>query len=182
MKLNNPELLRGRCLINGEWCDALSGKREAVINPATGAELASIPLVSEEETQQAIAAAQRAQNEWKQLTAKQRSALLLAWADKVLAAQEDLAQLMTAEQGKSLAEARGEVAYAASFITWFAEEAKRVDGAVLQAPQAFAAPGGGEAADRRVRGHHPVEFPGGDDHPQGGAGAGGGLRHHRQTG
>ena len=136
MKLNNPELLRSRCLINGEWCDALSGKREAVINPATGAELASIPLVSEEETQQAIAAAQRAQNEWKQLTAKQRSALLLAWADKVLAAQEDLAQLMTAEQGKSLAEARGEVAYAASFITWFAEEAKRVDGAVLQAPQA----------------------------------------------
>ncbi|RTF67036.1 NAD-dependent succinate-semialdehyde dehydrogenase [Serratia marcescens] len=136
MKLNNPELLRSQCLINGEWCDALSGKREAVINPATGAELASIPLVSEEETQQAIAAAQRAQNDWKQLTAKQRSALLLAWADKVLAAQEDLAQLMTAEQGKSLAEARGEVTYAASFITWFAEEAKRVDGAVLQAPQA----------------------------------------------
>jgi succinate-semialdehyde dehydrogenase/glutarate-semialdehyde dehydrogenase len=136
MKLNNPELLRSQCLINGEWCDALSGLREAVINPATGAELASIPLVSEEETQQAINAAQLAQQGWKQLTAKQRSVLLLAWADKVLAAQEDLAQLMTAEQGKSLAEARGEVAYAASFITWFAEEAKRVDGAVLQAPLA----------------------------------------------
>ncbi|VEA68229.1 Succinate-semialdehyde dehydrogenase [NADP(+)] GabD [Serratia plymuthica] len=136
MKLNNPELLRSQCLINGEWCDALSGQREAVINPATGAELASIPLVSEEETQQAINAAQLAQQGWKQLTAKQRSVLLLAWADKVLAAQEDLAQLMTAEQGKSLAEARGEVAYAASFITWFAEEAKRVDGAVLQAPLA----------------------------------------------
>ncbi|MGQ8707813.1 NAD-dependent succinate-semialdehyde dehydrogenase [Serratia sp. TSA_198.1] len=136
MKLNNPELLRSQCLINGEWCDALSGLREAVINPATGAELASIPLVSEEETQQAINAAQLAQQGWKQLTAKQRSVLLLVWADKVLAAQEDLAQLMTAEQGKSLAEARGEVAYAASFITWFAEEAKRVDGAVLQAPLA----------------------------------------------
>ncbi|QPS86638.1 NAD-dependent succinate-semialdehyde dehydrogenase [Serratia plymuthica] len=136
MKLNNPELLRSQCLINGEWCDALSGQREAVINPATGAELASIPLVSGEETQQAINAAQLAQQGWKQLTAKQRSVLLLAWADKVLAAQEDLAQLMTAEQGKSLAEARGEVAYAASFITWFAEEAKRVDGAVLQAPLA----------------------------------------------
>lgn len=136
MKLNNPELLRSQCLINGEWCDALSGQREAVINPATGAELASIPLVSEEETQQAINAAQLAQQGWKQLTAKQRSVLLLTWADKVLAAQEDLAQLMTAEQGKSLAEARGEVAYAASFITWFAEEAKRVDGAVLQAPLA----------------------------------------------
>ncbi|VXD02053.1 NADP+ -dependent succinate semialdehyde dehydrogenase [Enterobacterales bacterium 8AC] len=136
MKLHNPELLRSQCLINGEWCDARSGKREAVINPATGAELTTVPLVSAEETQQAIAAAQQAQIGWKQLTAKQRSALLLAWADKVLAAQEDLAQLMTAEQGKSLAEARGEVAYAASFITWFAEEAKRVDGAVLQAPLA----------------------------------------------
>jgi succinate-semialdehyde dehydrogenase/glutarate-semialdehyde dehydrogenase len=136
MKLQNPELLRSQCLINGEWCDARSGKREAVINPATGAELATVLLVSAEETQQAIAAAQQAQIGWKQLTAKQRSALLLAWADKVMAAQEDLAQLMTAEQGKSLAEARGEVAYAASFITWFAEEAKRVDGAVLQAPLA----------------------------------------------
>ncbi|NTX80683.1 NAD-dependent succinate-semialdehyde dehydrogenase [Serratia proteamaculans] len=136
MKLNNPELLRSQCLINGEWCDALSGKREVVINPATGVELASIPLVSGEETQQAINAAQVAQQGWKQLTAKQRSTLLLAWADKIMVAQEDLAQLMTAEQGKSLAEARGEVAYAASFITWFAEEAKRVDGAVLQAPLA----------------------------------------------
>lgn len=136
MKLTNPELLRNQCLINGEWCDAASGKRNAVINPATGDELASTPQVGEAETQKAISAAQRAQQAWKQLTAKQRSALLLAWADHILAAQEDLAQLMTAEQGKSLAEARGEVAYAASFITWFAEEAKRVDGAVLQAPQA----------------------------------------------
>ncbi|MFI8417208.1 NAD-dependent succinate-semialdehyde dehydrogenase [Serratia sp. NPDC078593] len=135
MKLTNPELLRNQCLINGEWCDAASGKRNAVINPATGDELASTPQIGEAETQKAIEAAQRAQQAWKQLTAKQRSTLLLAWADRILAAQEDLAQLMTAEQGKSLAEARGEVAYAASFITWFAEEAKRVDGAVLQAPQ-----------------------------------------------
>lgn len=136
MKLQNPDLLRSQCLINGEWCDARSGKREAVINPANGVELTTVPLVSAEETQQAINAAQQAQIGWKQQTAKQRSVLLLAWADKIMAAQEDLAQLMTAEQGKSLAEARGEVAYAASFITWFAEEAKRVDGAVLQAPQA----------------------------------------------
>ncbi|WP_422527623.1 NAD-dependent succinate-semialdehyde dehydrogenase [Serratia fonticola] len=136
MKLQNPDLLRSQCLINGEWCDARSGKREAVINPANGAELTTVPLVSAEETQQAINAAQQAQIGWKQQTAKQRSVLLLAWADKIMAAQEDLAQLMTAEQGKSLAEARGEVAYAASFITWFAEEAKRVDGAVLQAPLA----------------------------------------------
>lgn len=136
MKLQNPDLLRSQCLINGEWCDARSGKREAVINPANGVELTTVPLVSAEETQQAINAAQQAQIGWKQQTAKQRSVLLLAWADKIMAAQEDLAQLMTAEQGKSLAEARGEVAYAASFITWFAEEAKRVDGAVLQAPLA----------------------------------------------
>ncbi|MFV8907307.1 NAD-dependent succinate-semialdehyde dehydrogenase [Serratia fonticola] len=136
MKLQNPDLLRSQCLINGEWCDARSGKREAVINPANGAELTTVPLVSAEETQQAINAAQQAQIGWKQQTAKQRAVLLLAWADKIMAAQEDLAQLMTAEQGKSLAEARGEVAYAASFITWFAEEAKRVDGAVLQAPLA----------------------------------------------
>ncbi|MBC3253790.1 succinate-semialdehyde dehydrogenase (NADP(+)) [Serratia fonticola] len=136
MKLQNPDLLRSQCLINGEWCDARSGKREAVINPANGVELTTVPLVSAEETQQAINAAQQAQIGWKQQTAKQRSVLLLAWADKIMAAQEDLAQLMTAEQGKSLAEARGEVAYAASFITWFAEEAKRVDGAVLQTPQA----------------------------------------------
>ncbi len=136
MKLNNADLLRSQCLINGEWRDALSGKREAVINPATGGTLTTVPLVSSEETQQAIDAAQQAQNGWKQLTAKARSALLQRWADNIMAAQEDLAQLMTAEQGKSLAESRGEVAYAASFITWFAEEAKRVDGAVLQAPQA----------------------------------------------
>ncbi|MFC0228218.1 NAD-dependent succinate-semialdehyde dehydrogenase [Serratia aquatilis] len=135
MKLQNPDLLRSQCLINGEWCDAISGKRHAVINPANGKQLATVPLVSAEETQQAINAAQQAQVGWKKLAAKQRSVLLLAWADKVMAAQEDLAQLMTAEQGKSLAEARGEIAYAASFITWFAEEAKRIDGAVLQAPQ-----------------------------------------------
>ncbi|MEX0634147.1 aldehyde dehydrogenase family protein [Serratia ureilytica] len=103
MKLNNPGVLRSQCLINGEWCDALSGKREAVINPATGAELASIPLVSEEETQQAIAAAQRAQKRLEQLTAKQRSALLLAWADRCWPHRKIWRQLMTAEQGKSLA-------------------------------------------------------------------------------
>lgn len=136
MKLQNPMLLRHQCLINGEWCDARSGQRENVLNPANGEVLASVPQVSAEETQQAINAAQQAQKGWRQLPAKQRSVLLYAWAEKVMAAQEDLAQLMTAEQGKPLAEARGEVAYAASFITWFAEEAKRIDGAVLQAPAA----------------------------------------------
>jgi len=136
MKLHDPELLRSQCLINGLWCDAQSGQTEVVVNPATAVEITTVPLLSEAETLQAITAAQQAQLGWRKLTAKARSALMLAWADAILLAQEDLAQLMTAEQGKPLAEARGEVAYAASFITWFAEEAKRIDGALLQAPLA----------------------------------------------
>lgn len=136
MQLQNPQLLRHQCLIDGQWLDARSGLREAVINPANGVELATVPQISEQETRLAIEAAQRAQLEWKQQTAKQRATVLLRWAEAILAAQEDLAHLMTAEQGKPLAESRGEVVYAASFITWFAEEARRIDGAVLQAPQA----------------------------------------------
>ncbi len=136
MQLNNPNLLRSQCLINGLWCDAQSGQRLDVTNPATGEKLADIPLISEQETEQAIIAAQDAQQNWKQQTAKQRASLMHAWAEAILSAQEDLALLMTAEQGKSLAEARGEIAYAASFITWFAEEAKRIDGSLLQAPVA----------------------------------------------
>lgn len=136
IKLNQPDLLRQQCLVNGEWCDAASGAREAVTNPATGETLASVPQFSESETRQAIESANQAWQGWKQLTAKARGALLNAWAEKMMAAQEDLARLITAEQGKPLAEARGEVAYAASFISWFAAEALRVDGAVLQSPQA----------------------------------------------
>ncbi|WP_372881891.1 NAD-dependent succinate-semialdehyde dehydrogenase [Psychromonas sp.] len=136
MQLNNPALLRSQCLINGQWCDAQSGQRESVFNPATGAEITTVPMLGSVETELAISAAQQAQQSWKQLTAKARAALMLAWADAILAAQEDLAQLITAEQGKSLTEARGEVTFAASFITWFAEEAKRIDGTLLQAPSA----------------------------------------------
>lgn len=136
IELNNPDLLLQQCLVNGDWCDANSGAQDAVYNPATGEIIASVPQLSAEETLAAIDAAALAQSSWKALTAKQRAGYLTAWADAILAAQDDLARLMTAEQGKPLAEARGEVAYAASFITWFAEEAKRIDGAVLQSPQA----------------------------------------------
>lgn len=136
MKLNQPDLLRQQCLVNGEWCDAASGAREPVTNPASGETLASVPQFSEAETLQAIESANQAWQEWKQLTAKARATLLNGWAEKMMAAQEDLARLITAEQGKPLAEARGEVAYAASFISWFAAEALRVDGSVLQSPQA----------------------------------------------
>ncbi|WP_226572460.1 NAD-dependent succinate-semialdehyde dehydrogenase [Mangrovibacter yixingensis] len=136
MKLNNPGLLCQQALVNGQWCDAQDGKTEAVTNPATGEVIAHVPQLSAAETELAITASQQAQAEWKALTAKQRAGYMQAWAAAILDAQEDLAQLMTAEQGKPLAESRGEVAYAASFITWFAEEAKRIDGSVLQAPQA----------------------------------------------
>lgn len=136
MKLQNSDLLRSQCFINGKWCDAETGQQLAVHNPATGEILAHVPLISEQETELAIVSAQDAQQAWKQQTAKQRAILMLAWADAIINAQEDLARLMTAEQGKPLLEARGEIAYAASFITWFAEEAKRIDGALLQAPSA----------------------------------------------
>ena len=136
IELNNPDLLLQQCLVNGAWCDANSGAQDAVYNPATGEIIARVPQLSAEETLAAIDAAAQAQLAWKALTAKQRAGYLAAWADAILAAQDDLARLMTAEQGKPLAEARGEVAYAASFITWFAEEAKRIDGAVLQSPLA----------------------------------------------
>ena len=136
IELNNPDLLLQQCLVNGAWCDANSGAQDAVYNPATGEIIARVPQLSAEETLAAIDAAAQAQLAWKALTAKQRAGYLAAWADAILAAQDDLARLMTAEQGKPLAEARGEVVYAASFITWFAEEAKRIDGAVLQSPLA----------------------------------------------
>ncbi len=136
MQLNNPQLLRHQALINGEWCDGDTGAREAVSNPATGEILAEVAQVGRDQTIAAIDAAAAALVTWRALTGKQRAALLLAWAQLIEQHQEDLARLLTAEQGKSLVEARGELAYANSFITWFAEEAKRVEGNVLQSPQA----------------------------------------------
>jgi succinate-semialdehyde dehydrogenase/glutarate-semialdehyde dehydrogenase len=134
MKLKDPSLLKTLCWINDEWTAADSGKTFAVTDPATGETLAQVPEMGAAETRRAIAAAQAAQPAWAARTGKERAAVLRRWFDLMIANTEDLAQIMTREQGKPLAEARGEIAYAASFIEWFAEEAKRVDGEVIASP------------------------------------------------
>ncbi|HBZ92787.1 MULTISPECIES: NADP-dependent succinate-semialdehyde dehydrogenase [unclassified Pseudomonas] len=136
MKLNDPDLLRHQAYIDGQWCDAPDGAVTEIFNPANGESLGHVPNLGAAETRRAIEAAQAAQPAWRALTAKERAARLRTWYELMLANQEDLAQIMTAEQGKPLAEARGEVLYAASFIEWFAEEAKRVYGDTIPGHQA----------------------------------------------
>ncbi len=126
--LTDTALLQSKAYINGAWAVADSGKTFAVKNPATGAHLGDVPDMGASETRRAIQAADAALKGWSAKTAKERAKILRDWFTLIMAAQEDLAQLMTAEQGKPLAEARGEVAYGASFIEWFAEEGKRVYG------------------------------------------------------
>ncbi|GAB3125628.1 NAD-dependent succinate-semialdehyde dehydrogenase [Novispirillum itersonii] len=133
LTFSNPSLFRTQGYIDGHWQAAASGKTFAVLNPATGAELAQVPDMGAAEAKQAIAAAHAALPAWRAKTAKERANILRKWYTLILANQEDLAQLMTAEQGKPLAEARGEVVYGANFIEWFAEEAKRVYGDVVPA-------------------------------------------------
>ena len=131
MNLKDPTLFSQRCYIDGAWSAADSGKTIAVTNPATGAVIGTIPDMGTAETHRAIDAAARAFPAWAAKTAKERAIILRRWFDLMMANQEDLAVLMTAEQGKPLAEAKGEIAYAASFIEWFAEEAKRLYGDVI---------------------------------------------------
>ncbi|KFX69072.1 succinate-semialdehyde dehydrogenase [Pseudomonas taeanensis MS-3] len=133
MQLQDSGLLRQQAYVNGEWCEADSGERTVILNPATGEPLGSVPNMGRAETRRAIEAAQTAQPAWRALTAKERANRLRNWFELILANQEDLARIMTAEQGKPLAEARGEIAYAASFIEWFAEEGKRAYGDVIPA-------------------------------------------------
>ena len=128
MKLTDPKLFRQQCYINGVWVDADSGETIDVTNPATGEKLGTIPKAGAAETRRAIEAANAAWPAWRAKTAKQRSAILRKWFELMMANQDDLGTLMTAEQGKPLAEAKGEIAYAASFIEWFAEEGKRIYG------------------------------------------------------
>ncbi|RLM18909.1 succinate-semialdehyde dehydrogenase (NADP(+)) [Brenneria alni] len=135
MQLKQQALFRQRCLIDGEWHDSQNDERLNVTNPANGKVLGTVPLVTASQTAQAIAAAELALAGWRQRTGKERAAALQAWSRLIMENQNDLAALLTAEQGKPLAEARGEIAYATSFIDWFAEEAKRVEGSVLQSPQ-----------------------------------------------
>ncbi|EKS7812611.1 NADP-dependent succinate-semialdehyde dehydrogenase [Edwardsiella piscicida] len=135
MQLHDMGLFRQQALIDGVWCDADSGDVMTVINPASGDTLGSVPKMGAAETRRAIEAAAHALPGWRARTGKARAQILRRWFDLILAHQEDLARLMTLEQGKPLAESRGEIAYAASFIEWFAEEAKRVYGDTIPAPQ-----------------------------------------------
>ncbi len=140
MQLTDSTLLKTRALVGGTWIDADDGATFAVTNPATGEVVAEVAKCGGGETRRAIEAAERAQIEWRQKTAAERSNLLRRWFELMMEHQEDLARVMTAEQGKPLFESRGEIAYGASYIEWFAEEAKRIYGDVIPPP----------ATDRRI--------------------------------
>jgi len=134
LQLKDAGLLRQQAYIDGEWSDADNGATLAVGNPATGEQLGTVPLMGAAETRRAIEAANAAWPAWRKKTAKERAAILRKWNDLILENADDLALLMTAEQGKPLAESKGEVSYGASFIEWFGEEAKRVAGETLASP------------------------------------------------
>tara|TARA_Y100001951_G_scaffold101807_1_gene107346 strand:- start:39216 stop:40673 length:1458 start_codon:yes stop_codon:yes gene_type:complete len=131
MRLNDPNLLRDHAYVDGKWVEADDSARFAVCNPADNSVIAEVASVGVSETRRAIEAAERAWPAWRDKTAKERSAILRRWFELIMANQEDLARLLSWEQGKPLAESRGEIAYGASFIEWFAEEAKRVYGDVI---------------------------------------------------
>ncbi|EIJ48409.1 NADP-dependent succinate-semialdehyde dehydrogenase [Herbaspirillum sp. GW103] len=133
-QLNDPSLLRQQAYLNGQWCDADQGAKLEVHNPANGTLLGSVPMMGAAETRRAIEAANAAWPAWKKKTAKERSAILRRWYELMMANADDLALIMTAEQGKPLAEAKGEIGYAASFIEWFAEEGKRTYGDTIPSP------------------------------------------------
>jgi succinate-semialdehyde dehydrogenase/glutarate-semialdehyde dehydrogenase len=136
MQLKDPSLLKQQCFIDGAWCAADAAGTLVVNNPASGAVLGSVPNAGAAETRRAIAAAASALPAWRSRTAKERAQLLRRWFELMLEHQSDLAILMTAEQGKPLAESQGEISYAASFIEWFAEEAKRLYGDLIPGHQA----------------------------------------------
>jgi succinate-semialdehyde dehydrogenase/glutarate-semialdehyde dehydrogenase len=140
MKLKDPGLWKERGLVGGQWLAADSGLTTEIRNPANGERLGAVPDMGAAETRRAIDAAHAALPGWAKKTAGERARIMRAWFDLMLAHQEDLAVIMTAEQGKPLAESRGEIAYAASFIEWFAEEGKRLYGDVIP----------GHAPDKRI--------------------------------
>ena len=134
LTLKDPALLRQQCYLNGLWLDADGGKHADVRNPATGEVIGHVPVMGTQETRTAISAANAAWPAWRKKTAKERAAVLRRWHDLILENADDLALIMTTEQGKPLPEAKGEVQFGASFIEWFAEEGKRVAGDTLQSP------------------------------------------------
>ncbi|QJQ04904.1 NAD-dependent succinate-semialdehyde dehydrogenase [Undibacterium piscinae] len=133
LTLKDPSLFKQQAYINGLWCDADSGEKIAVTNPATGEIIGHVPKMGAAETKRAIESANSAWKPWRTLLAKDRADILRRWHGLMLEHYEDLATIMTAEQGKSLTEARGEIAYGASYIEWFAEEAKRIYGDTIPA-------------------------------------------------
>src|SRR5580700_379435 len=133
MQLQDQKLFRQQGYVDGKWVDALNRGTIVVDNPATGERLGTVPRMGAEETRQAIEAADKALPAWRGKTAKERAQIMRKWFDLMMANQDDLAQLMTAEQGKPLAESKGEIAYAASFIEWFGEEGKRLYGDTIPA-------------------------------------------------
>ncbi|AVG14600.1 succinate-semialdehyde dehydrogenase I [Chromobacterium vaccinii] len=140
LNLQDAKLLRQQCYLDGQWLDADSGQSIAVQNPATGETVGQVPKMGAAEAERAVAAAAHAFPAWKAKSAKERAAILRRWFDLIIAHQQDLAVILTSEQGKPLAEAKGEIAYGASYIEWYAEEAKRVYGDIVPGP----------AGDRRV--------------------------------
>ena len=134
MTIQNFKLFRDKCYINGEWIEANSKDTISVNNPATLKEIGTVPKCGKEETKKAIDAANAAWPKWKSTSAKERSIILRKWFDLIISNKEELAQIMTIEQGKPINESRGEIVYGASFIEWFAEEAKRVYGDTIPDP------------------------------------------------
>lgn len=134
MTIQNFKLFRDKCYINGEWVEANSKDTISVNNPATLKEIGTVPKCGKEETKNAIDAANAAWPQWKSTSARERSNILRKWFDLIISNKEELAQIMTIEQGKPINESRGEIVYGASFIEWFAEEAKRVYGDTIPDP------------------------------------------------
>ncbi|GEO16723.1 NAD-dependent succinate-semialdehyde dehydrogenase [Microvirga aerophila] len=134
-RLSANELFRQKAFVDGSWVNADSGNVIAVINPATGLPIGTIPDMGGAETRRAIEAAEASRANWQEHTAHERSAILKKWHGLILDHLEDLAEILTTEQGKPLAEARGEIRYGASFVEWFAEEAKRIYGDTIPAPK-----------------------------------------------
>ena len=168
--------------IDGAWVDADSGATFAVTNPAFGEVVAEVPRMGGAETRRAIEAAQRALPGWRGMLAKERAAIMRRWADLMMDHQEDLAALLTTEQGKPLAESRVEIAYAASFLEWFGEEAKRVYGDTIPTYMRDRRIVVAKEAGGRDRRHHALELPGRHADAQGRAGAGRRLHDGAQAG
>ena len=166
MQLANSSLFRQQAYINGIWLAADTNATIEVTNPANGEVIGSIPDMTGVETARAIEAARVAMISWRKQTAKQRAVILRRWFDLIMANQDDLGRIMTLEQGKPLNEAKGEIAYAASFIEWFAEEGKRTYGDIIPTHKADARIVVTKEPNWCGGSHHTLELPVSHDYPQ----------------